>query len=171
MDRAPWGKFFKNNLKLELCLAGIVLVIAILLAMHPVENHDSLGSPVTTAAARLHNGDGPAAVGQASPVNQAASAAVTSGVSLASSSGLQGSVAGNTSSSSPSVGSAQPATTSPPVPTEPDVLYPIDPLPCKAYMTGSRIGCDICEAYPDSGGAYGCWARCPPGGVEMMCAY
>ena len=168
MDRAAWGKHFKNNLKLVLCAAGIVAAVAILIAMRPIQSENSAGRVPVPAAASAHYAAGMSTLAQASPANQAASAANATGVSIAASSNLQNSQPGYTP---PAAGNSSAPAVSSPVTPEPDPLYPIDPVPCKGYVEMSRIGCGICEAAPVDGSFTACWPRCPRGGVEMMCAY
>lgn len=144
MDRAAWGKNFKNNLKLALCAIGILAVVAI-----------------------AHYAAGVSTLAQAAPVNQAASAANATGVSAAASSDIQSSQPAY----SPPDNNSAPAPIGTPVAPEPDPLYPIDPIPCRGFMPLSAAGCGVCEAAPDSGSFTACWPRCPRGGIEMMCAY
>ena len=159
MNRAAWGKLFKDNPKIPLCLAGIAVVIAILVAMHPIENHNSLGMPAA-ASAKVH-GIGAGSISQAPPAGLAVSAAAATGMAAAASSGLQ-----NTQPSYTSLPASSAAAT--PVPAEPDPLYPYDPPPF------------LCKPFPEDGmqpySVYcpdGCGLRYPCGcyrpGVEIAC--
>ena len=166
MNRAVWGKLFKDNPKIPLCLAGIAIVIAILVAMHPVENHNNLGVPAA-ASAKVH-GIGAGSIDQASPASQAAAAADSTGMGAAASSGLQVSQASNTPPAASTAGGTASAAVGSAAPLESDALYPIDPPPY------------LCKPLPESGmqpySVYcpdGCGLRYPCGcyrpGVEIAC--
>jgi len=152
MSRTTWGRNFKDNPKLILCLAGIIIIIAILVSMRPLQPGKNSVAVVKPA--------GSISGGSSLSQSQAGSA---EGIMTASSS-LQGTQTGNTQSS-PAV--ASPAPSSPPTAADQDVLYPIDPTPCKSYIPATGY-CGSCGAYPMEGNT--CFRRCPTGS-EIMCAY
>lgn len=174
MNRAIGNRAYKLNLKLLLCLLGIVIVIGILIAMHPLPSSKNSGAAaVKPAAAKNQNGSGISAVTQALLATQNA-AAVGQPTGMAGSANPQITQTGysvgsssNTSSAS-SIPPAQPSTTPP---ADPDVLlYPIDPVPCKWHS--NSIGCGVCGPYqPLDSAPTSCLPKCPGGGIEMMCAY
>lgn len=167
MNRAAGINNHKRNLKLVLCLMGIILVIAILIAMRPLPGNKN--SDVTAAkpsAAKNLANSGISAVGQASPVVQTAT---STGLSNASS--PQTAQANYSASNSSAPVSVPPSQTTATPPADPDaILYPIDPVPCKRIDL-SRAGCSICEPYSDPAGQIGSCPRCYGGGIEMACAY
>lgn len=165
MDGAASGKHFKNNLKLVLCAIGIVLVVAILIAMRPIQSSKNAISRPAPAGA--HNASNLSTLAQAAPINQAASAAAATGVSITTSSNPQS----GQPSSVPPPSNSMPAVVSLPVTPGPDRLYPIDPAPCNSFKPMSNIGCGTCETAPDTGSFAGCRPRCPTGGIEIMCSY
>jgi hypothetical protein len=167
MNRAAGINNQKTTLKLVLCLIGIILAIAILIAMKPLPgNKNSEVTAAKPADAKNLSNSGISAVGQAAPVVQT----VTS-TGLTNASSPQTSQANYSASNSSSPVSVPPAQPIGVQTTNPDaILYPIDPIPCKRIDL-NQVGCGACEPYPGPAGQIGSCPRCYGGGIEMMCAY
>jgi hypothetical protein len=169
MNKAVGVKIHKPGLKLVLCSLGIIIIIAILIAMRPLpDSKNAVTVSPGTQAKEIDNSGANLAAGQSALAVQSA-AAVGQSTGLGDSAGPNSSHADSAASGAPSNANSPPITPSIP-PAEPDApLYPIDPIPCKDIYI--RKGCG-CETYLAPNGALGsCYTRCPGGGVEMMCAY
>ena len=161
----------KKKLKIILCAAGVIVAMS-LAATTPSLTRNSVNTsvePGQAAALKLPPGH------QKTESQQGGIdlSSQTSGGSAASGSyGLQGTTPPTPTSSDNSTGN----TSSPPAPatTEPDVLYPVDPIPKCAYYkypAGSvqPYNCPICETYPSADGSYmpcGCNIK---SNVQVMC--
>lgn len=165
MNRAAGINNQRSNLKLVLCLIGIVLVIAILISMKPLPgNNNSDVTAAKPASAQTLAGSDITSVSQASPVVQ--TAASTGLANASSPQTAQANYPAGNSSSPVTVPPGQPAETPP---ADPEVLYPIDPIPCKR-IDANIAGC-ACLPYIGPDGPAGSCPRCYGGGIEMMCAY
>lgn len=165
MNRVAGIKDHKPNLKLVLCLLGIIFVIAILMAMWPLPgNKNSEVAATKSATAKGLSAGNIKSVAQASAAVQTATS-----TGLASASSPQTAQVNYSSSNSSAPVSVPPSEPTSQPPANPDVvLYPRDPIPCK--HGGYMPYCGTCEPYPTADGQAGSCPRCYGGGVEIMCA-
>jgi hypothetical protein len=173
MNKAAGMNRQKPNLKLVFCLLGIIVVIAILVAMRPLPGNKNSDVTAAKPAAAKHLGnDDISAVSQASPATQSAAAAGrTAGISIQSNPQITQTSPPDGNSSFSSTASVPPASPSSTPAAEPDVMiYPIDPVPCKK-LGGFQPYCRTCRPYPGPDGQIGSCPRCPGGGIEMACVY